>query len=150
MSDQVDYMTTKLKKADVFGHDFKMTFNGEKLYTTWCGTMLTTTLNIIILFYGAVMFLDLYNGKAIGTTDENIWFDMNRDRDGFNFGEAGFDFAIGFSDLNETLDPTIGTWEFSYHVKYNHTTAKVSVPVKSYPCEEKPMNWYNPSGESDD
>ena len=57
-------MTNKLKKSDIFGHDFKMTYNGEKLYTTWFGTMLTSTLNIIVLFYGAFLFVDLYTEKA--------------------------------------------------------------------------------------
>jgi hypothetical protein len=54
-------MTAKLKKSDIFGHQFNMTFKGDKFYTTWCGTMLTNTLNAIILFYGAALFVDLYN-----------------------------------------------------------------------------------------
>ena len=68
-------MTTKLKKTDIFGHQFNMTFKGDKFYTTWCGTMLTNALNTIILFYGAALFVDLYTSKPIATFDEQIWFD---------------------------------------------------------------------------
>ena len=145
-------MTTKLKKSDVFGHDFKMTFRGEKLYTTWCGTMLTTTLNVIIMFYGAALFVDLYNEKPVSTFDEKIWFDMEGDKVGFNFRDANFDFGIGFSTLEEPLDPRIGTWEFSYHTrskKGGNVTKNVET-FKSTLCEENPQDWLNPNGWSGD
>ena len=133
-------MTNKLKKSDIFGHDFKMTYNGEKLYTTWFGTMLTSTLNIIVLFYGAFLFVDLYTEKAQSTIAENAWFNMDQDKTGFNFGKAGFDFGIGFPTHDLPLDPRIGTWEFNYTTatrdgKKRH---KNDENEKSYPCETHP------------
>ena len=77
MTTQVDYMTTKLKKSDVFGHDFKMTFNGEKFYTTWCGTLMSTMLNVVTLFYACALFVDVWNEKATSMTTDVKWFDIN-------------------------------------------------------------------------
>ena len=79
-------MTTKLKKSDVFGHDFKMTYNGEKKYTTWCGSVMTAMLNIVVLFYAAVLFIDVYQQKVTSMNIDERWFDIHDDKSGgFNF-----------------------------------------------------------------
>ena len=55
----MDHLTSKLKKRDTFGHVFRHTFDNERLLTTWCGTAMTTILNITVLFYACVLLVKL-------------------------------------------------------------------------------------------
>jgi hypothetical protein len=84
MSEKLDYVTLKLKKSDTFGHVFRHTYENERLFTTWCGAAMTTTLNVIVLFYACVLFASISSEREISQNSETRWFDLNKG-DGFNF-----------------------------------------------------------------
>jgi hypothetical protein len=145
MSGQVDYMTQKLKKTDVFGSTVNLTFQGGKFYTTWCGTMLTNSLNVIVLFYGAFFFVDLYYAMPIAMYDEKLWFDQHKEANGFDFGSAGFDFGVAFTGTDaHKVDSRYGSWTFTHHTVNNTLDEQVKLPPKSsepFYCNKDPKHW---------
>jgi hypothetical protein len=71
------------------------------------------------------------------------------DQRGFDFGEAGFDFGIGFTGKNSSdVDSRYGTWEFSHTTIDNtkETDNKKKTLYKSRNCNLEPEKWTNPSG----
>ena len=115
--EKMDYITGKLKARDQFGQHFGLTYKGASTYKTWFGSVATTILNILLLFYACVLFIKVYTNRATALNVEKQWFDIsNPQENGFNPGAAGINhqgFNLGVGFLNG-MPEKIGTWEFSY------------------------------------
>ena len=73
---KMDYITGKLKTRDVFGQNFGLTFQGASTYKTWFGSLMTTILNILLLFYAVVLFTKVYTNRATALNVDRQWFDI--------------------------------------------------------------------------
>jgi hypothetical protein len=101
---KMDYITGKLKNRDVFGQSFGLTFKGAGSYKTWFGSVATTILNILLLFYAAVLFIKVYTNRATALNVDKQWFDIqNPKADGFIPGITqkkppgkAFNLGVGF------------------------------------------------------
>jgi len=72
----MDYITGKLKTRDVFGQTFGLTFQGAATYKTWFGSLMTTILNILLLFYAIALLTKVYTNKATALNVDKQWFDI--------------------------------------------------------------------------
>ena len=87
---KMDYITGKLKTRDAFGQSFGLTYQGASSYKTWFGSLATTILNILLLFYACVLFIKVYTNSATALNVDKTWFDIqNPKEEGFNPGKAG-------------------------------------------------------------
>lgn len=104
----MDYITGKLKNRDVFGQHFGLTYEGSGTYKTWFGSVATTLLNILLLFYAALLFIKVYTNSATALNVDKQWFDIQSAKaEGFNPGNLtnaesatnitqGFNLGVGF------------------------------------------------------
>jgi hypothetical protein len=152
----MDYITGKLKNRDVFGQPFGLTFRGAGSYKTWFGSVATTLLNILLLFYAAVLFIKVYTNRATALNVDKQWFDIQNpkengfvpgittDENGKKSKEPANAFNLGVGFMYSDMDETIGTWEFSYldekkrfyNKKDNKFTSEVTKQIKNAPIEK--------------
>ena len=89
---KMDYITGKLKTRDVFGQSFGLTFQGAATYKTWFGSVMTTLLNILLLFYLIVLFIKFTTNTATSLNVDRQWFNIqDAGEEGFTPGKAGKD-----------------------------------------------------------
>jgi hypothetical protein len=123
-----------IKKRDDYGHPVGMTFKGEGTYQTFRGGLISLAVNCYLVYYLVDAFIPVGLGEISTFQPQTRYF--NTTEEVYNPFEAGFNFAVGFS---QRLDPYVATLSLSYTEKTwadDGTQDKQKTDVPLRPCIE--------------
>ena len=66
MKTRYSKITAKLKNRDVFGQKFGLTYAGSSRYNTWCGSVASNFLSLIMLAYTVIFLIKVFKQEGTG------------------------------------------------------------------------------------
>lgn len=134
-------LTNQIKNVDIFGKIFSFEENGNKLYTTFIGGVLTILLYLVTIVLGIIFGLELYykeNPLVISSNEMANVTESGFDMKNFPFI---FNFVDKFGTPVENIDKIIKVETLYYYI--NESLSATVVPKQFGYCNSSDYDYEN-------